>query len=100
MRLTNVAYPYLCHWLSTPMARGARSVELVALMERGLRVRLGQSTPPAVNTMEMPVAEPKKVPLPVVADNPADQAEQSQKIVSDEKKVKRGRLHAFAAAGT
>jgi hypothetical protein len=99
VRLTNVAYPYLFHWLSTPMAHGVRSVALVTWMECGLRVRLGQSTRPTA-IVEVPVAVPEKDSLPAVAATPTPQVEQPHQVVPQDKRLNRAKLQAFAAFGT
>lgn len=95
VRLASVAYPYLCYWLSTPQAPRARSVELVALMERGLRVRLGQTTRSPF-TMVEPAPETEQTQSPEVADKTISHSEQTRTVDSVDKKAKRARLSTFA----
>lgn len=84
MRLSHVAYPYLCHWLSEPVDPVARAIELPCLMEQGLQVRRGRflatpfktpsSLPLSPSVPEMSLAVPvipetqAEQPLPVGMD--------------------------------
>lgn len=105
VRLANVSYPYLCNWLSTPMAYGARTVALVELMERGLQVRLGHALSKDATVeapVHVPVQEPAQEPvpsaLPEITDGAASLAEPAKNRASptNGRPMDRAKLHAFA----
>lgn len=101
VRLTNVSYPYLCNWLSTPMAYGARTVALVELMERGLQVRLGHALSKDATVeapVHVPVQEPVPSALPVNTGGAASLAEPAKNRASptNGRPMDRAKLQAFA----